>query len=247
MDDQLPARAAPDARPEGGGYHHHSARRRWPKILTKILSRKSILGALGAILTAVVATIVSAIVMGWFTGRPATAVPTSSIFFQPWTLTGRVSGDLHIASEVTGYCWMESVAARRLDAYRCMDRQHTILDPCFGIGSSSQVVGGNSLSRVVCAYPSPESVTVMKISKPLPVFSAPASLSNPWLLILADGERCYFDTGGTSNPGGLRLNYACRNGDLYGSINKTDGAWTIFQQHANSADMTQVRIVKAYY
>jgi len=246
MDDQLPARAAVDPRPEGGGHRHHSAHRRRSKVLTKLLSRKSILGALGAVLTAAVATIVSAIVMGWFTGHPVTAVPTSSIFLEPWTLTGRLSVDLHIASRVTGYCWEESIAAPRLDAYRCVDRRH-ILDPCFGVGSSSQIVGGNSFSHVVCANPSPESVTVLKISKPLPVFSAPASLSNPWLLILADGERCYFDTGSTASAGGLRFNYACRHGDLFGSVDKANRIWTIFQQHAGSADMTQVQIVKAYY
>ena len=97
------------------------------------LSRKGV-AALGAVLTAAVASVTAGIVTDWFSGEHSTTLSyTSSIFFQPWTLEGKVSGDLHVASRITGFCWEESVAARRADAYRCtagndiLDR--ALLDP----------------------------------------------------------------------------------------------------------------------
>jgi hypothetical protein len=168
--------------------------------------------------------------------------PTASAVFDPWTFAGKLSSDLHIASKVTGVCWEESIAAPRLDAYRCAEH-NLILDPCFG---SANGIPGN---EVVCAYPSPESVTVMQVTKPLPTFSAPSSLLHPWLIVLANDELCYFAAGATTNPAGLRLNYGCnRNGDvLYGNVNERNSIWTVFEQNNRSATMTQVPIVKAYY
>ena len=88
----------------------------------------------------------------------------------------------------------------------------------------------------------------MRLTRPLPIFSAPSSLPTPWLLVLADNERCYYLTGGTLTPGGLRLNYGCAGGNnLYGNINKAYRIWTIFQQRNGSSDMTQAQIAEAYY
>lgn len=119
---------------------------------------------------------------------------------------------------------------------------NTILDPCFA--------GPNGPSnQVVCAYPSADSVTLMKLTEPLPHFALPSALSSPWLLILADGERCYHSTGGTMNTGGLRLDYECNHGsiDLYGNISRASRIWTIFQQRSGSLTMTRTQIAKAYY
>ena len=239
MGDQPSAKATPAESQRGGGPHDESVRRS-PTGFLGNLSKKS-LGVLGALFTAVVVSIVTTIVTGWLPGgHSATLSHTSSILFQPWTFAGKVSVDLHIASKVTGFCWAESIATPRQDAYRCM-AGNFILDPCFA--------GPNGPDdQVVCTYPSPQSVTVMRLTKPLPFFSAPSSLSSPWLLILADGEHCYYETGGTTSPGGMRLNYECsRNSNLYGNINKADHIWTIFQQRNGSSDMTQAQIAKAYY
>jgi hypothetical protein len=115
-----------------------------------------------------------------------------------------------------------------------------IYDPCFG--------GGN---QVVCPYNSPDSVAVMQLTRPLPVFSASSSLPYPypWLLTLADGEQCWRQSGATIAYDGMPLNYFCSKGDdnLYGEVNNADPVWTIFEARKGSSDMTQAAIAKAYY
>jgi len=168
--------------------------------------------------------------------------PTESILYQPWDFSGKVAGDLHIVSRVTGYCWEQSIAAPRLDAYRCMQGNY-IHDPCFGDPNGPS-------NQVVCSYPSPESVTVMQLTKPLPggPYAPTTSLANPWLVTLADGTPCVSFTGLPLSASGLWLHYTCSNGDLlYGKINKTNQIWTIFNQHYGSSVMTLAQIAKAYY
>lgn len=240
MGDQPPDTSTSPEPPNGAEHPDRRARHSLTALLRN-LSRKS-LAALGAVLTAIVASLVTAVVIGWFSGGHApTLTHTSSIIYQPWTLNGKLSGDLHITARVTGFCWTESIATPRLDAYRCMTGNN-VLDPCFA-GPDGP---GN---EVACPYPSPDSVTLMKLTRSLPYFPPPGGSSSPWLLILADGERCYHSTGGTMNPGGLRLDYECghSSNNLYGNIDRAGRIWTIFQERNGSVDMTQARIAEAYY
>lgn len=171
---------------------------------------------------------------------PSDQHATSRITYQPTTLTGQVSGDLHVTHKVTGYCDSESIAAPRQGAYRCV-AGNGIYDPCFA--------GDHGGNLVVCPYPSPDTVTVMQLTRPLPVSPTSSSLSWPWLLTLADGEQCWQLSGATTDFAGMPLNYRCGNGNgnLYGTINKTDPVWTIFELRNGSSDMTQAAIAKAYF
>ena len=203
----------------------------------KLLSRPKIIGGLAALFSAIIAGIVSGVFLGWFSRPPS---PTQTIFYQPTTETGQVSGDLAVAHRVTGYCYSGSGAAPRQGAYRCVSG-NGLYDPCF--------TGNSGDTQVVCPYPSPESVTVMRLTRPLPIFSTSSSVPYPWLLALAGGEQCEQLTGATTSFGGMPLNYYCGkgNGSLYGTINKTNPVWTIFELRNGSSDMTQVAIAKAYF
>lgn len=206
------------------------------------LSRKG-LAWIGVIATTVVGGVATTVATGLLPlGQSAKSSPspTSRVIYEPWTLSGALSRNIRIVSTRSGSCWRESLAAPRLNAYRCIVK-NLIFDPCFGnpFGSTS---------RVVCAYPSASSVTVIRLTKQLPFFAAPAPLSYPWLLVLANGESCYFETGGTADAAGLRLNYGCpNNAYLYGPIDHSGRTWTIFEQRDGRPGLTEVHISKAYF
>jgi hypothetical protein len=88
-----------------------------------------------------------------------------------------------------------------------------------------------------------------KLTQPLPVFSTAFSLDQPWLLILADGAQCLQVTGATIDLAGIRNSYYCgkSNDSLYGTVNKADPVWTIYDLRNGSSNMTQAAIAKAYY
>lgn len=88
-----------------------------------------------------------------------------------------------------GSCWTRSIAADRPGAWRCM-AGNAIHDPCFQVPPERD--------EVVCdANPAAGSKGfVMKLTKPLPVVSAPPAQSpSPWILQLTDGSICEPFTG----------------------------------------------------
>lgn len=206
------------------------------------ISRKKLGAIIGAVFTLIIAPIVVSIATTGeipFLHSHKAPSATVRIIYDPWTIENRFTNDIRIASKLHGYCWRESNAAPRLNAYRCVARNQ-ILDPCFNDPFGT-------VSKVVCAFPSASAVTVLNLTRPLPVFSASASLSRPWLLVLADGTHCYFTSGGNPSPSGLLLDYRCPNGWLYGEIDQTKPIWKIIGQFNDSSTMNFMNIFKAYY
>ena len=168
---------------------------------------------------------------------------TQHIFFLPWSETGNLSGGVHVASSVSGYCWVESQVSPRPDTYRCFGPNSTLYDPCFA---------ADSQKSVACPTPSPIDVTVIRLTRPLPevqrsswdMKTGPASAV--WLVVLADGDSCYAIYAMTDSPGGMSLSYACKKGDLYGGLNRNGAMWTIWEQRTGAADMTLVPVAQAY-
>jgi hypothetical protein len=239
MSDRSPANEPPAESVKSNERHSEPGGRE------KLLSRKAVLGWIAALVIAIVGSVVGVEAPGWFSGRPTTS--TLSLVFQPWS-GGKVASDLHVAFRVTGTCWEPSLDAYRQGAFRCTAAipgvaQSGILDPCFG------GYYGSADNEVICTYPSPESVTVVRLSQPLPADSAPSSLVSPWLLVLADGENCWEITGATIQVEGMSQTYQCNGGDnrLFGSINRAGRTWTILQQPNGSSDITQAVIAKAYF
>ena len=217
-----------------------SRRSMWKRLTGSPL--RKLLAALGAIVTAVVVTVITSIVTGLLAGGKSTKmVLTQPVFFQPWIGSGHISSDNHIASTVKGSCWEGSIVSTRSDAFRCIEGD-VILDPCFANPYDGYLSG-----MVACPIPSPDSITLINLTKRLPRISAASAGSrNVWLIILANGERCFRASEMFITPGGLRNNYKCRTGDLYGNLQHTGHTWTIFEQRHGSPNMTLVPVAKAY-
>jgi hypothetical protein len=202
---------------EGSNQKPRGLRRLW-KALTGSPSRR-VLSALGAVFTAVIAAIVSSLVAGWFTGSHSTSTAPQLIYFEPWTSNG-ISGEIHIASTANGTCGEQSDVSSRPDAFRCIEQNGVILDPCFTSPYVSNGIDVAAKNQVACPFPSPGSITVLRLSQPLPDTSqtGSADASRPWLIVLTNGESCRNSGpyGGITTAGGLEENYFCPNGGLFG-------------------------------
>jgi hypothetical protein len=234
--DDAPQEVRTSDTPSAKGPTHKSF---WARSIGR-LPRKAMWGAVGAVLVAIIGTVAGSLITNAL-GSHASVAPTAEIFYQPWTSAGKISGLVQIGSKTTGYCFTESIAAPRQDAYRC-STHNLILDPCF----DDPFVFSHHV--VVCAYPSPYSVTVMNLTQPLPAgVSAPTTLLDPWLIVLPDGEQCRPYTGLGVIVGGLRLNYGCQGGSLYGNVVKSGGVWKIYEQYKGSPQMVLIDIRQAFY
>ena len=142
-------------------------------------------------------------------------------------------------TESAGACNTESFKSSRADAWRCFANGALIFDPCFE----------NPLfEREVLCVGSPwarEGVLLRTSIDESNHGNRPGG--RPWAVVLANGKRCTFLSGGTGvGPGGHRLNYACgrvgNGGFLYGIPNRRRPTWTI--RYAKNPDPPRYRRVK---
>lgn len=85
---------------------------------------------------------------------------------------------------VKGYCWTESLAVMRTDAFRCMIGNN-IMDPCF-MTSNKTVNCPENMDK--------NSGVTIALTKPLPKNMSKKS-GNPWRFMLAGGVVCNAGTG----------------------------------------------------
>src|SRR5260370_24614519 len=102
---------------------------------------------------------------------------------------------------IAGNCFSESIAADRLDAWRCFTG-NIIHDPCFAAkpGATLVVCDADPITR--------KAGIAVRLATPLPLHGKFAG-QQPWLLELADGAECNLFTGATSVVKGQRINYGC--------------------------------------
>ena len=149
--------------------------------------------------------------------------------------------DLSVTARLVGTCWSGSAsAAGRLDAWRCM-AGNRVFDPCF------RAPGG---LRVACvSSPFSHSVTLLSLDSPLARENGEASIRRqPWALRLANGAKCTFLTGASSSEGGMRANYGCTKGTVFGDIDHSGSTWQVY--YATSQDdsnLLQVDVVEAVF
>jgi hypothetical protein len=118
---------------------------------------------------------------------PAGAQPpahTTQVLF-PWSVSGRLAPQVHLAKQVSGSCWTSAMEADDRYAWRCMAGNY-IYDPCFAPPVSH-------VTEVLCNDMSPwdTGAILMKLSKPLP--TAYANSGPDWTgfaLQLANKARC---------------------------------------------------------
>jgi hypothetical protein len=166
-------------------------------------------------------------------GRTATTVH----LYSPFNGGGIASG-VQVARSASGYCWTNSGADARNDAYRCFVGNF-IHDPCFA--------DQTSLAKyVLCPLYLPVSkVLRINLTKRLP--SNPGSgdptQHAPWAVRTTGGTWCTSFTGATGQIAGMPIHYGCTGGGiLLGDPHRSASApWTIF--YAASFKSSQYRPV----
>jgi hypothetical protein len=221
--------------------------------------RKWLIGSVTGIIVAVVAGIILEETQPWITSQPAATVDaTQVIFYEPWNTSnpsGNTLSNVPVAHTFVGYCWERSIVTNRSDAYRCVSPAHQlVLDPCF---ANPFLISSNA-TRVVCPYPSPDSITLLQLTRKLPNLSSPiykppykpTAPSSVWFLVLSDGKNCIAGGATVNVIGGELQNYYDCPGNgflLYGYPQHTSSVWTILEQKNGSSSITAVPIAKAYY
>jgi hypothetical protein len=136
-----------------------------------------------------------------------------------FTPQGTLSPRFHVGSRGRGYCWTDSLATDAADAYRCM-AGNAIHDPCFAASAHAR--------SVACFIDPWHAVTLLTLSRRLPVHGPVVRDALPWAIETTDGRRCVFLTGATAPMGGERINYGCVRGSyLIGSPDRRAPLWTI--------------------
>lgn len=158
---------------------------------------------------------------------PASSVPASSapagtqvITYAPWAAASTLASGISAAATQSGSCFTTSSATTASGAYRCIVG-NSLYDPCFADAASGA-------GQVACPNPAnPDSVVVIKLTAALP---APATAASspvfPWLLVLANGQRCETITGTGAVLGGKNEVYGCQGGGVYGQPDRSAATWT---------------------
>lgn len=126
---------------------------------------------------------------------PAPVTATQVNVFQPTLpVTGKAQ---------QGYCWTQSVAIPRTNAWRCMI-DSAIQDPCFSTSDPNKVVCGVSPITHQKGF-------VIQLTKPLPAQTAtsPQAANSAWVVQLEDGSVCRPYTGTLRIVNGSPVKYFC--------------------------------------
>lgn len=167
-------------------------------------------------------------------------VRTRSTIFRPFRSDG--SPTIRVTRK-RGYCWTGSLAANRLDAWRCLVGNQ-ISDPCF----SSDL----NPDYVVCPNGLVSGGIEIHLTRGLPYKYAdpgrPSMGALPWNIETLAGRHYAFITGGTRVADGQRLNYACVlrgcNGILWGGPRRHTEPWTILWSRDNATMLHQLTKIR---
>ena len=229
--------------------------RRLRKWLFGTRLRKFVTGIITLVIAPAVATIIAAYVPQIWS-NPSTsesATPTQVIFYEPWDtadINKITLGNVRIDRTVGGYCWVSSIVTMRSDAYRCMySTQGYIIDPCFAY----PFLPSSEVREVVCPLPDPNSVTILRLTKPLPATSGRKAIfpTEYWYIILTNGIKCYAAGGTTDSIGGVESGsyYYCPGYGfpLFGYPNSSNSIWTILEQVKGVVGLEPAAIATAYH
>lgn len=143
---------------------------------------------------------------------------------------------------VDGKCW-QSIASTSDNAYRCIDINHAIHDPCFEFQKG----------KMAC-YRDPDELAATVISTVGEIENTDNRIHDadrlPWVSILENGTRCYVMTGTGVPINSVTYHLNCVDTeikDLYGEINKETMPWQmkLIDYTGSSHDM-YVNIIKVY-
>jgi hypothetical protein len=149
---------------------------------------------------------------------------TTIHLYAPFNGAGIAAG-VKVTSLGRGYCWENSLADGRQDAFRCFIG-NGIYDPCF----ANTIIPSNF---VLCPGGRPDAgVTKLILTKKLPRAYPNAKPTHhpPWVVRTSTGKWCGIITGATGDVSGLSIRYACTGGGILlgNPTRRTASAWTIF-------------------
>jgi hypothetical protein len=155
--------------------------------------------------------------------------------YAPFNGAGIAAG-VKITGSGRGYCWENSLADARADAFRCFIG-NGIYDPCF-----ANTI--NPSNFVLCPNGRPGAgVTRLILTKQLPRAhpNANPTRRDPWVIRTSTGKWCGIFTGATGGVAGLQISYGCTGGGILLGTPKrsTTSAWTIY--YATSFKANQFR------
>ena len=168
----------------------------------------------------------------------STAQPTAKQIYSP----ANASGGLAVSARSEGgSCFGSSNVTTRTDAYRCMSGNQ-IYDPCFFVNQT----------QVLCPNSGPWTNRGLLLNVgTLP--SAPGTQDQgtngqPWAIQLDTGTNCVAISGATDVIAGQRLGYDCSGGvGLYGNVQRSGPAWTIYVGTPHSATLSLRPIAVAWF
>jgi hypothetical protein len=167
----------------------------------------------------------------------ASAAPkTSARLYQPWRSSG--SPSIHVRKTVNGYCWTNSIATDRIDAWRCFGGGSYIYDPCFSSGSMRGVV----LCPTVWWKGSGIQIKLTKsLPKPFGKLPRPSTRLRPWAIETFSGLHCQANTGAGTVKDGLDSSYFCILSDqvLWGGASRKTQPWTIYVAPPSAPSLTR--------
>ncbi len=161
------------------------------------------------------------------------------------------------ATPQDGSCFGHALTVNgRDDAWRCTTEQpaadgRNLFDPCFATDPGDVVCNANPAID--------DAGVLLRLTAPLPDAAAtpPPQPRVYWLVVLADGTECRFDTGATGGVDGAHANYRCADGSwLFGDVVDAAGDG-VLQAHRGTAaelvspdltleEMPTVAIAKAW-
>jgi len=169
---------------------------------------------------------------------------TQVVIFNPFIASGPGPGVI-VTFHSSAQCQPGSEGDdSRADAYRCfLDHPEpnggNIADPCF--------TNPYTFSAPLLCFASPLDLHAVEVVPDSPLHANSVSPNtDPWTLLLADGQTCVFTQGATAALGTRRLNYVCPQGVIYGDPDRSSQPWTVFYQAKGSNNLVQVAVRVAY-
>jgi hypothetical protein len=211
-------------------------------------------GMITLVVAPAIAGLIVALVLHVWSVSPKTESesPTQVIFYEPWDtvdISKITLSNVHIDHIIKGYCWESSIVTERSDAYRCMYAPNDdIIDPCFAY----PFLPSSEVSEVACPFPDPDSITILRLTKPLPPIGVRKAIfpTEYWFIVLADGMKCYAGGGTVGTIGGevSGTYYYCPGYGfpIYGYPDSSSSIWTILEQKKGASGLEPVPIATAY-
>lgn len=131
-----------------------------------------------------------------------------------------------------------SLRTRSPETYRCFGINHVVYDPCWinlqNIAACLTTPWSKKVSEIENAHPGPRGT------------GGAIDTNTFWGLELANGERCQFAPGATSEVEGERIDYKCGTGVVAGDPDRSAPKWTVLYAEEGSHQIETVAVIRVW-